>query len=1224
MSLEHDHTLNPVTALEFFHHAGRLLALAGEGTSLKVFEVDSGKLIFQSQIFEAQTVHGIVLAPGARSDGLQLVVWGGSSLVLLSASTLETILSENVPRITELEVVTADWILDVVIDPSHQGCVLVTAHNTLCQARFGTGDNRIDFKSLSSPSRSILYSAHLIYDTAEVILVAAGTVFGEIIVWECYLPADKESAGSRVLCTLTGHEGSIFGVNISPPVVDSHGTQTRLLASCSDDRTIRLWDIYGHSKIQPSSEHTRQLESARETGFGNTGHLGSEVADACLAMCMGHASRIWGVRFHQTGTNALNSYISINILSFGEDSTTQRWALGPWQVLVNVSKDVAYTPRKLHHVDTFAYHQGKHIFCQAIRELGTSGTLLATGGADGRIPLYRIPVSSEEEVQYHQLEIKKQNAEAIEHYTKSSDSEAQGSHEQPVRLSVFELEEILSIFPSPIEELSEGLEVNTTPVESEAQLAKEEKAQNIDFNQGQRPQSVGSDDVSTIKKKKTKPRKIQKDALNRYDFVTEDELILTTTFGRVLYCSIGTKLQWREINCHKSERDALKSYTVVRGSPQLNAVFFASAGGDIYMYRSKILSSEKSSSDWDTKRIVGHETSDPIVSENLEESELVPVGNLESKVADLVVVTDLEASILTLFAIPITGLTITRFSLSLSHTYKLLEKTQMQLPDAFVVTSAQRIDLYTVLGARNGSISVYKDGQDTPCCLYPAQPGEKDTITTIINVQAEMSQAGGASFLTTCRNGSFSIFTISEKISSSATDSGLSISRVHHGAPPFGPMIESAWFANGDLFLYGFRSKYFVIWNETQQCQVAEIECGGAHRTYAYSPPGGNNKGGHFAYTKASKLYIHTQKGGSHRFIKDGGHGREIKSSAVSPDGKMIATGAEDTMIRLWRYNDQGATLDNRFESLAVIKKHTTGIQHLQWHGSSYLFSSGGTEEFYVWAITSIPGFGIGIVRESACPDRSADGDLRITSFDVSDIPTPKADKTGLIISIAYSDSTIRTYKYGKGTGFEILSTGRYTSICLTQLRHVYLDDEQLSILTAATDGKISTWKAVLSGAKGVTPSQLDLISTHKLHQNSIKALDILKLSGGRFIIGTGGDDNAIGITVYSRTTLFSGTAPSRTILPSAHAAAVTGLAFVPGKEIQLVSSGNDQRVKNWHLSINEDSDEITRFSNAGDAFTSVADVGDLSFLGSNDSAGTTSKVLVVGVGMDVWRVSSV
>ena len=115
------------------------------------------------------------------------------------------------------------------------------------------------------------------------------------------------------------------------------------------------------------------------------------------------------------------------------------------------------------------------------------------------------------------------------------------------------------------------------------------------------------------------------------------------------------------------------------------------------------------------------------------------------------------------------------------------------------------------------------------------------------------------SFSNDCRDGSYSIFSLSTSLRPEVSRRKVSLSLVHQASPPLGPMIEAAWFSDSGLMLYGFRSKSFIVWNETKQCEISSIECGGGHRSYAYIPSTDGGGAGHFAYTKASRLYMHSQ-----------------------------------------------------------------------------------------------------------------------------------------------------------------------------------------------------------------------------------------------------------------------------------------------------------------------------------------------------------------------------
>jgi WD40 repeat protein len=230
---------------------------------------------------------------------------------------------------------------------------------------------------------------------------------------------------------------------------------------------------------------------------------------------------------------------------------------------------------------------------------------------------------------------------------------------------------------------------------------------------------------------------------------------------------------------------------------------------------------------------------------------------------------------------------------------------------------------------------------------------------------------------------------------------------VHHLTLPIGPNIEGIHIHRNQLHVYGFSSKKFVLYNTVTEEEVMSVETGGAHRTWSFNPTLQDRDGGTLVWTRASSMHTFSQREPNHTVIRSGGHGREIKAVAVSRPASMqesgmqlIATGAEDTDIKIFTYANE------HLVCLRTLRRHTTGIQCLQWStDGSYLFSSGGCEEFYIWKISRLPPElgSIGVVCEAVWSPESEHSDLRIMAFDVAQ----KADHA-FVISMVFSNSTVK------------------------------------------------------------------------------------------------------------------------------------------------------------------------------------------------------------------------
>lgn len=1163
--LHREHVLNPITALAFYTSIdGQKYLLAGEDTDIKVYHVQTSHYCGQLPVFRSQSIHGIAVPPVDISEPSSLVlVWGGHSVKALPRNAIENLISgHGDQRDLTREAVEArapDWIFDGRISPFGENrIVLLTAHNEVIPAHIDHGRSTLVFDKILSPSRPILYSGNVFWLSKECVLVAAGTVFGEILVWKCHFGASEQKQDCEVLFVFTGHEGSIFGVHISPEIRTSTGENLRLLASCSDDRTIRVWDITERHEAQhlkPNGYDTH-ISDARETGFGNNVEVSAhdDSSARCLATVMGHASRIWQVEFPQDQHLSRTSNI-VGLYSFGEDATAQKWNLSlnlPLSKL-GVSSSPIKPVAKLTHQSTFSNHSGKHIWSHAIIS-EEDDILVATGGSDGKIALIGTGLKN------------------------GSSSLADGSQTLDKKKAIaWSLTDVLR-----------SSRTTGAPIDSQKE----------------------SNDISetlSSPSRSTKPKNA-KEAFNRYTFISDRRLLAATNSGRIFAGSFEDDLKWIELALPDEIGQIVFSHAL-QGEPQARPLaFIGTSNGDIYYY-----------------------------SESGGQS-LQSLAKVDGKIADIFWLSDASTSNNSQFQFFVTILRSTNAIIVLVNSDSLTtQQINVTLEPGFMVTAAAFIHGYLVLGSRKGIIAVLSQGEDgNYSVILTVEVHRDEAITSLLPLHSRDDRPRSY-ILSTCRDGKYRIHEISTKGDQSSAD------LIHEALPPFVSSVEGAWFANDregarELMLCGFRSSNFVVWNESRRHEVATVDCGGSSRSYAWAPIRSQPDGFRFVFTKAGQMHVFSQTHAPHRTLKPGGHGREIKAVSASP-GRYVATAAEDTVVRIWEHgHSDGEDIGERsgLRCVAALERHATGIHALKWVGNEYLFSSGGNEEFFVWRLNTLESddfTGLAVVCEAVFPDRSEIGDARITDFDVTCVTSDSDDGAyEFTISMALSNSTLQTYAYSRESGFRLLRRWTYTGACFTQVRH--LGDDH--ILTAATDGHLAIYTSTREAADADTP--LPIVT--KLHQNTIKALDIRQVASDNngktleFLAVTGGDDNALGVTHIrispnsipsssispSQSHEAKATIQSKSIIRSAHAAGITGTAIARFDEdgAIVVTGSNDQRVKLWRL-IGWRGDErknergVIRAQLLEDRYSAVADAGGLEVFGGG------KKVIVVGVGFEVW-----
>ncbi|KAK3540294.1 hypothetical protein QTP70_029608 [Hemibagrus guttatus] len=316
----------PVTALEFL---GDDFLLTGEGPILSIYclqasptQCASFSLLHNCRIHgiqpKLQNNDGHVIVP----ELTELVIFGGKAVRLINVKPYDLSLEVAGPLL-ELQ----DWVLDVswLSGETRSLLGICLAHNSVLLLEPQSG-NIISL--CSCVEVCLLYSALLIGPSWETSVLVGGTVYNQLVLWRPgRTKGDKQSQVER---RLLGHSGVIFSL--------CYLQNSRWLASASDDRSVRVWDV---------------------GVLGADGGCGVE-SPTCLRVLYGHQARVFCVRL-SPGC----------VFSAGEDGACLLWE---WEGNGRVGR-------------TLRGHRSGGIRALAVSK---GGGWVATGGADGGIRAWRV------------------------------------------------------------------------------------------------------------------------------------------------------------------------------------------------------------------------------------------------------------------------------------------------------------------------------------------------------------------------------------------------------------------------------------------------------------------------------------------------------------------------------------------------------------------------------------------------------------------------------------------------------------------------------------------------------------------------------------------------------------------------------------------------------------------------------------------------------------------
>ena len=735
----------------------------------------------------------------------------------------------------------------------------------------------------------MLFSARITWMTSSELVIATGTAFGELVISCISLERHGWTLVSYNSKQIDdAHKGGIFGIDIIKDT-SSKIDGRLILATCSDDRTIRLWSVDGLSIPKLKKHSATAVETIQ-----------------LIAWTWAHASRIWQVAFASLSQGPRNSLL---FFSAGEDASCQ---------IFQFPSHYDITTPKIEHYLTTNKHAGKNIWAVSPFSAASARIQWISAGADGAFWL----------VSMHDYQ-----------------------------------------------KISPGISPSTNSARSYSVWSQEEKVRNFAWI-----------NLSTI-------------------------LILTRRGDLWLARNVLGGLAQGNVE-FVQRIDDLATYSVVCGVHSKSATLVASSIGTVYYVTADpaqvvVLAQVSGKPIAVAEASVG--TSSP-GSEKEDGSEQRRskefgffVSTLKCKTGVLHIVKELPSTV---------------------DSY-LLMITSSDPITSLKIDPISDQELLILLGSRSGLIHVYQVLFNSADMMHSSHAvpslltihAHEDAVTSMHWLRHPYDADGCGYLLCTSRDSTYSILVFESAYQR------LSARKIHQSLLPFGPFIEGAIVGMGPrtLILHGFRGTDFVLYDEIQHCELASINCKGGHRSWQFRPMTelNDDRVGAFAWTSGGSLQTASFLLSQDKRILSGGHGREIKACAASPKlfretppVKILATGAEDTEIRLFTHpiNETSEASQDSFQNASIIRKHTTGIQQLKWSQSGeYLLSSGGCEELFLWRIVSVPLVQLGFRCIATLPrlDESSP-DLRVTDFDIID-ELINSDKVRLLkICLALSDSTVR------------------------------------------------------------------------------------------------------------------------------------------------------------------------------------------------------------------------
>ncbi|XP_049805330.1 WD repeat-containing protein 6 isoform X2 [Schistocerca nitens] len=534
-----------------------------------------------------------------------------------------------------------------------------------------------------------------------------------------------------------------------------------------------------------------------------------------------------------------------------------------------------------------------------------------------------------------------------------------------------------------------------------------------------------------------------------------------------------------------------------------------------------------------------------------------------------------------------------------------LQKFSLPTKKRSSVMTAVIHDSHLLFGDRTGNIHVYglittDDNNGTVMLdkLHTKHQHGKESVTFIMSLKSEIISVG--------RDGLLCWFTVANK-----TLHEVSVCRL--------PMEWPAriLIANGGILIAGFVDVKFIVWSHEEKRILLEVQCGGGHRAWDCAV---NEDIFTFLYLKDNVVHRcicslvdltrpHLQKG---FHLKDINCQKLICENTVKIPYRLVACGSENNTVYLIFLQagmapTVAAVLDTHISSV-----RTLDVCCLRKSEESDLFllvTAGGRAQLKVWKICVSHSGDEAVLPQVYCSEVCSDilnkcGGKKKAPWK-SLQPVAEADMRYMDICILQTEHTPRdTCEYTVPFAFILAGCSdgnwrllNYNTQC-DHLNHLKAFPSQTCVLkvgylftrshyfvfTMDTNGCLRLWDltadihdAVISKFQMPNNHKNSFVQTEKqrkplfsmkVHQTGINSSDTFSVSCERFVIGTGGDDNALSLTMLD---LKVGNAGDMDVVcvsqwkdTTAHLAQITGIKMFNGF---IITGSVDQCIALWSWS---------------------------------------------------------